>query len=158
VSELVKQEEAARTIINLMKQVGGKIQKRVRLDTPDHGLTFTQLFVLASLNRHGQMKMSDLSERLGLTNSTTSGIVDRLVKMGLVCRNRSEQDRRVVYVALTDVSQRFAGGIEARIDQLVLELFGSASEADLQCIIQGLKRLDAIIDDVQTQTRDQRGE
>lgn len=157
-NQLERQEDAARAILNLMKQVGGKLQKRVRLDTPSQGLTFTQLFVLASLHRHGQMRMRDLSERLGLTNSTTSGIVDRLVKMGLVSRNRSEQDRRVVYVALTDVSQRFAGDIETQVDQLVLELFGTASEADLHCIIEGLKKLDAIVGDVQTQSRDQRGE
>ena len=90
----MQNRNAARRILGLMKQVGGKLQRKVRVEIPDAGLTFTQLSVLACLKRHGQMRMSDLSAKMGLTNSTTSVMVGRLVKLGLINRIHGEQDRR----------------------------------------------------------------
>ena len=46
--------------------------------------------------------ISALAERTGSANSTVSGIVDRLEKLGLARRQRSETDRRVIYVCATE--------------------------------------------------------
>ena len=43
------------------------------------------------------MPISALAEAAGSANSTISGVVDRLEKMGLVQRVRSDSDRRVIY-------------------------------------------------------------
>ena len=62
-------------------------------------LTFPQALVLNVLGEEGPMPISLLAERTGSANSTVSGIVDRLEKLGLARRERSEQDRRVILVA-----------------------------------------------------------
>ncbi|SFG29206.1 DNA-binding transcriptional regulator, MarR family [Desulfotomaculum arcticum] len=46
--------------------------------------------------------MSNLAQGMAVPMSTATGIVDRLVKKGLLKRGRSEEDRRVVTVSLTD--------------------------------------------------------
>ncbi|NLU41837.1 MAG: MarR family transcriptional regulator [Firmicutes bacterium] len=143
----MENRDTARRILGLMKQVGGKLQRKVRVEFPDSGLTFAQLSVLACLKRHGPMRMSDLSARMGLTNSTTSVMVDRLVKSGLVSRTHGEYDRRVVFVALSESSENLARDIESRIEELMLELFGKASTEDLHQVIQGLEKLSSILDE-----------
>ena len=57
-------------------------------------LTFPQAMVLTVLGEDGPVPISTLAERTGSANSTVSGIVDRLEKLGLAKRQRSETDRR----------------------------------------------------------------
>ena len=65
-------------------------------------LTFPQALVLTVLGEDGPVPISALAERTGSANSTVSGIVDRLEKLGLARRQRSETDRRVVYLRVTN--------------------------------------------------------
>jgi len=46
--------------------------------------------------------MSDLAKSSGVPANTMTGIVDRLVRQGLVQRETSEKDRRLVLVTLTE--------------------------------------------------------
>ena len=69
-------------------------------------LTFPQALVLTVLGEDGPVPISTLAERTGSANSTVSGIVDRLEKLGLAQRQRSETDRRVIYVCATEKYQQ----------------------------------------------------
>ena len=75
-------------------------QMRDYFDQPE--LTQPQMLVLTALCEEGAMPISRLARYIGSANSTVSGIVDRLEKMKLVERIRSEDDRRVIYVGLTE--------------------------------------------------------
>jgi DNA-binding MarR family transcriptional regulator len=67
-----------------------------------YGLTFPQFIVLVSLTAHKQAcTMRDLTNVVFQDPATMTGIIDRLVKMSLVKRSRSEEDRRVVLVHAT---------------------------------------------------------
>ncbi|NOV02510.1 MarR family winged helix-turn-helix transcriptional regulator [Paenibacillus planticolens] len=67
-----------------------------------HGLTPLQLIVLRILEEYPGIRLMELSEKLRLGNSTTSGIVDRMFKSGLVTRERTENDRRAMTLKLSD--------------------------------------------------------
>ncbi|MFC5702867.1 MarR family winged helix-turn-helix transcriptional regulator [Cohnella faecalis] len=67
-----------------------------------HGVTPLQFMVLRILNNCPEIRLSELAEQLHLGNSTTSGIIDRMVKADLVSRERSDTDRRNVILKLTD--------------------------------------------------------
>lgn len=68
----------------------------------DFGLTLPQFVALAALAAHRHpCTMSDLTKVTLQDPPTMTGITDRLVKMGLVQRTRSEADRRVVLVQAT---------------------------------------------------------
>ena len=60
-----------------------------------------QFWALCDLREKGPCSVNDLSRALGLQPSSTSGLVDRLAKLGMARRHRSRQDRRVVMVLLT---------------------------------------------------------
>jgi len=57
--------------------------------------------VIFFLGQDGECTMSELAQKLRLTVSSATLIVDRLVERGLVSRHRSLEDRRVVRVGLT---------------------------------------------------------
>ncbi|WP_127496847.1 MarR family winged helix-turn-helix transcriptional regulator [Paenibacillus glycanilyticus] len=67
-----------------------------------HNLTALQLLVLRVLHETPEIRMSELAEKLNVGNSTMSGIVDRMVKAGILERERTEADRRAMTMKLTE--------------------------------------------------------
>ena len=66
-----------------------------------YGLTPSQFEILTVLAQEGSIPLNRLSERLCCACSNITGIVDRLERDGLVERERSHEDRRVILLALT---------------------------------------------------------
>ncbi len=69
------------------------------------GLQKQQYWVLQALGC-GPRRMSDLADVSQTSQASLTGIVDRLEEHGLVSRDRSSGDRRVVVVAATDEGLR----------------------------------------------------
>lgn len=76
------------------------------------GLTGPQLAVLKLLESLGDLSLSSLSDRIKAQNSTVTGIIDRMEREGLVRRERSDADRRVVLIRLTAKGRNIAESIE----------------------------------------------
>jgi DNA-binding MarR family transcriptional regulator len=73
------------------------------------GLTEGQLGVLELLLQLQPMKPSDLLAFLATTPAAITTLLDRMERGGLVVRNRDENDRRIVWVTVTE-----KGDAEAR--------------------------------------------
>jgi len=76
-----------------------EMSKRHMLSILSEGLSFTQIAILDFLQEKGACKMSELAEALNLTMGAITGIVDKMIKLKLVTRQRSRKDRRIVRVA-----------------------------------------------------------
>lgn len=83
------------------RRVGAAIKGRFHAALVQHGLTFPQWMVLKALRRKGRMTAREIAQSLEVTPANVTGILDRLEESRLVKRTRSEEDRRVVHVALT---------------------------------------------------------
>jgi DNA-binding MarR family transcriptional regulator len=65
-------------------------------------VTVTQSGILFLLKQKDGRTMTDLSQILGLDNSTLTGLVDRMEKNGLVKRNSNPVDRRSSHIYITE--------------------------------------------------------
>lgn len=83
----------------------GSIIRRLENDLMDrHGLQLAWYDVLARLveaDGH-RLRMSELADRVMLSPSGLTRLVDRMVEAGLLCREPSENDARGFYAVLTD--------------------------------------------------------
>lgn len=70
-------------------------------DFMEVAVTMSQAKVLYLIAASEGMRMSELAVRLGVSISTTSGLVDRLVDHGLLARHDDPADRRQVVVTIT---------------------------------------------------------
>ena len=68
----------------------------------DLKLSKTEMFMLLLLSRKEQTTMTELSEAIGVPMSTATGLADRLVRKHYIKRERSESDRRMVGLVLTE--------------------------------------------------------
>lgn len=71
----------------------------------DLSFSKSELFALLILDRHKEIIMSQIADYISIPMSTATGVVDRLVKNGYLKRERSESDRRIVVIRLTDKGQ-----------------------------------------------------
>lgn len=94
------------------------------------GLTGPQVTALKILEAVGEISLSELSERMSARNSTITGIVDRMERDGLVVRERSEQDRRVVKIRATERGSQIARGVPVTAMELFSSALGSLPERD----------------------------
>ncbi len=72
------------------------------------GLSAAQLFILHQLADHPAASLVELAERTMTDPSSVSSVVDRLVKRGLVRRQRPRSDARRVELRLTPIGGRVA--------------------------------------------------
>jgi MarR family transcriptional regulator, organic hydroperoxide resistance regulator len=73
-----------------------------------------EIRALILLRTSGRTIMSDFAGELGVPLSTATHTIDRLVRKGLVIRIRSEQDRRVVQVEMSEAGKAFQTALRAR--------------------------------------------
>jgi DNA-binding MarR family transcriptional regulator len=83
-----------------------------------HGLPLNEYEVLLLLARAdgGRLRMSDLAERVLLSQSGLTRLVDRLERAGYVERVRCKEDRRGLFALITDEGR--ARFVEARVTHL----------------------------------------
>jgi len=74
-------------------------------------VTLVQLRLLFVLNSGGPQRMSELASAMDAAMSTATGIVDNLVKKGMVLREADPQDRRAVICRLSERGEELAGGL-----------------------------------------------
>jgi DNA-binding MarR family transcriptional regulator len=68
-------------------------------------VTFTQFVILDQIAKKGDLKMLDLHQILAVDKSTTTRLVNPLVRKGLIERERSDHDSRAVNLRLTLVGK-----------------------------------------------------
>jgi MarR family transcriptional regulator, organic hydroperoxide resistance regulator len=81
------------------------LQRQMRDHAPelhDVDITMAQVKALYTLSAAGELRMSALAASLGVTSSTATGVVDRLVELGLAARQADDHDRRQVVIHVTD--------------------------------------------------------
>lgn len=128
-------------ILHEYLQVSRQISEKFRVFYGKLNLTYPQSVVLAILLCDGPMPISALAEAAGSANSTISGVVDRLEKMGLVQRIRSDSDRRVIYVATTDQFRANFDTVKGISTNQFSEILKRMSEEDAQTVLRGLQLL-----------------
>lgn len=106
-------------------------------------VTMPQAKLLYLLGAAGELHMSDLVQRLGVSLSTVSGLVDRIVDQGYAHRHEDPADRRQVVVGLTPAGAEFLDRfreLNARQMRELLELLG---DDDLDTVRRSLVALTA---------------
>jgi DNA-binding MarR family transcriptional regulator len=108
----------------------------------EHGLSFGGYDVLLRLARApgNALRMTELAERVMLSPSGLTRLVDQLVDEGLVRRERVKDDARVVLATLTDRGRRVLREAAATHLRGIRRHFtGHLSEAQLRNVASALE-------------------
>ena len=87
-------------------EINKAYNRLIKLDAERLGITPVQLKALYKINYNPNISLGELAEKLRLTNSTVSGVIDRLVHSELVERLVPPGDRRTVSIHLTEKGRK----------------------------------------------------
>lgn len=131
-------------IILLFKSVQKILRDQVFEKSRQFGFTGPQIILILALSKKPYSTLNELSKCIGLSKSTVSGIVNRLVGRGVVIREIPENNRRIVRLSL---SPEFAKNnvIKELMEKYIMDTLKDADEKDLEKIITGLETLCALL-------------
>lgn len=134
-------------IARLFFEIGKALRHTMSKNFGDIGFTGPQGMVMSTLTKYGEMKITELSRKMNLSNSTTSGIIDRLEKQQFVIRTRSEQDRRIVYVKASPMFDKIHKELHKNAEKGLEELLSSGTPEEIEKILEGLNAFKKILKD-----------
>lgn len=117
--------------------------------TLDTEMSKQELFTLMVVDKLGEATMSQIADRMSFPMSTATGIVDRLVKKGSLQRGRSESDRRIVAIQLTDRGRQMVDSLKTDITSYVGIVFDALDEDEKQYLIRIVDKAFAAIEKAQ---------
>jgi len=132
---------ADEAILNLLR-TSDRVQLRFARVFGAHGLTASQYNVLRILRGEGKPLPSlEIASRMVTMVPAITGLIDRLEAKGLVRRERSVEDRRVVFVAINAAALDLLARLDAPLGALHAELVNHLSQAELQELIRLLEKV-----------------
>lgn len=128
-------------IIDDIRRVFYVLAEQSRKAEHETGLTGSQLWVIKILDGTSTMKVTDLARRMYLHPATMVGLLDRLEAKGLVQRARSDTDRRVVHVSITDLGRGLVRNSPEVAQGLLVKGLEPLPESKVKNISDGLKQI-----------------
>ncbi len=128
-------------IIERLRVVYRALQAHSRWVEQQCGVSAAQLWLLTALDPDAGMPVGKLSRILSLHRSTTSNLLDKLERKGLVMRRRDGLDQRVVRVVLTPSGRDLVARAPAPTQGVIHDALGQLSAEELAGLDAGLKAL-----------------
>ena len=100
-----------------------------------------QLKSLFFISNRGATSLGKLAAALGVTPTNTTGIVDRLLKRGLITRTESPDDRRVLLLRTTPLGDKLITELRQKRKERMAELFNRLTDEEAKHVAKALKMM-----------------
>ncbi len=128
----------SRSLATELGEVIARLNTRLRRDIIDSGVSVARARTLATLEREGPRRLSDLAVFEQVAQPTMSVLVARLEADALVSRSGDEADGRTVVVSITPAGRSSLGRIRERRAASLQRALGQLSATDLEAIAAAL--------------------
>lgn len=106
-----------------------------------HGLTFAKWVAMISLRRFGDLSMTRLAKLAATDRTTLTRSIDSLIADGLVQRESSSADRRIVVIRLTETGRALLGTIRAEIRPLNHDICANLTPEEQTAMTRALQKM-----------------
>jgi len=125
----------------LMRKVLSSILSQADAQLAAHDVTYVQYLPLYKLMRCECNTVASLSRDLEIDPGAMTRALDRLQAKGLVRRERSTQDRRVVHLELTDEGRAVAAKVPGVLAEVLNGHLSDFNQGEWQQMLQFLQRM-----------------
>jgi len=120
------------------------VHKREYKTIKEAGLTVSQFAVLEVLYHKGDLRVSEIIEKVLSTGGNMTVVIDNLVKENLVKRCIDPSDRRVNLISITESGRKIVGEIFPKHLENINGIFSSLTSEEKKNLIILLKRLSGV--------------
>jgi MarR family transcriptional regulator, organic hydroperoxide resistance regulator len=130
------------TIHEIQKQ----LEKRLYQSLSNHDITVPQIRVMSEIAQKPGMSVKDLTAILPISQSTISGIIERLEKKGLLRKTPHPSDRRLTLLYVSEETQLFLSTkLNNFYSSILEEHFAGISEDEKNTVIKGISILETCL-------------
>ncbi|MBG9536350.1 MarR family winged helix-turn-helix transcriptional regulator [Bacillus thuringiensis] len=108
-------------------------------------LGISHILVLGHLKKNGKSRPSDIAKALGLTPATLTHLSEKLVQKKLVTRLVDDNDRRIIYLAITNKGIGMIQKAHEEGKTIRKDLFEKLTDEELQQLLSIYNKLDNYI-------------
>ena len=128
-------------LVNLFRDIND-IEEKAITSYENKDLTSNDMHVIHAIGVGTKKNMSSIAKELSVTVGTLTISMNSLVKKGYVKRERGEEDRRVVYISLSDKGKK-AFVHHARFHkEMITSIMDEFDDDEKKILIRGLTKLD----------------
>ena len=104
-------------------------------------MTVRQIAYLKAIDEQGEVTFSRLAEITRNSKPTITDMINKFVRMECVYRERCPDDRRILYIRLTDKGQKIAKAEHNALRRLIERMVNSMDEHEMDLLIGILQKI-----------------
>ncbi|KFL15600.1 MarR family transcriptional regulator [Geobacillus stearothermophilus] len=134
-------EKTVAELEKLLRYIAANLKQRGREILTNYPITPPQFVALQWLLEEGDLTVGELSNKMYLACSTTTDLVDRMERNGLVARVRDEHDRRVVRIHLLEKGERIIEEVIEKRQRDLAQVLENFSDEEIVVFERCLRKL-----------------
>lgn len=134
--------EDVRAILQVTMRRFGMLNKNC-CSVEDHTISQVQSHILYELARSEGPSMQHVAETIGMDITTFSRQIQTLVKLELVEKRQSAEDKRMYHLYLTESGKKLEDEINDEISHYLHNVFSNLTEKESKEVLASLKTLNA---------------
>lgn len=128
-------------LITALFRTKNTVESAIINDLKRFDVNINTFAVLEQLYHKGSSKINEICEKLLIPNSSMTYLIDQLEKKQLVERQFSKEDRRSIYVDLTEKGRKLIESIFPEHEKLAKELFKVLTDEERINLLELLKKV-----------------
>lgn len=129
-----------KAFVVLMK-ASKSVQEQIKKDISNRGMRPSDFEILEALYHKGRLTVREVSEAVLINTGSITYVIDKLEKRGLIERSNCKDDRRVVYIHITDEGKQLMDEIFPEHQRVIEEMMFGISDEEKATVIDVLKRI-----------------
>ena len=129
-------------LVNLFNEILGIEEKALTL-SEFRDISVNDMHILEAVGTEEPRSMSSVAKSLSVTVGTLTIAMNNLVKKGYVNRARSEEDRRVVLISLSEKGEKAYYHHQKFHDDMIQAIMTDLDETQMDALTQALNKLRA---------------
>lgn len=133
-----------RDVISLISKIREKVNRFITQEMAKQGIdgiATSHGDIIYALLQKPRLTMADISRTIHKDKSTVTALVDKLVRLGYVTKERDKEDTRVVYVALTGKGRELETVFEAISAELLNQFYLNVTEQEQEVLLRILVKI-----------------
>ena len=138
-------QDRTKLALTAMRKILRTTELNSRALMRETGLTPSQLIFLQLLEQEREQTAGHIAAKMGITQATTTALIQKLEALGMIWRRKGEHDRRQVWLSLTEQGRQVLtiapDGLHARFQ----EQFATLEDWEQAMLIAALERVASML-------------
>lgn len=138
--------EKSDDLLSTIRKITRAIDMHSKALRKQYGLTGPQLVILTEIDKAGGPTVTEIAHRVSLSQATVTSVLGRLEHQGMVLRQRGSDDRRKVYVTITDKTRSILDSRPSLLQVDSVTRFNRLADWEQSLLLSSVQRIAAMMD------------